>query len=77
MGELHAKLVGRSRGSIHIRIGNEHPDSLITYPDVHNLSACAQPIRVRATYPDNATKMGLWVLAVLADGGVAWDGYSQ
>ena len=46
MLELRAKLVGRSRGSIHIRIGNEHPDSLITYPDVHNLSACAQPIRI-------------------------------
>ena len=46
MGELHAKLVGPSRGSIHIRIGNDHPDSLITYPDVHNLSACAQPIRI-------------------------------
>ena len=46
MLELRAKLVGRSRGSIHIRIGNEHPDSLITYPDAHNLSACAQPIRI-------------------------------
>ena len=22
----------------HIRIGNKHPDSLITYPDAHNLS---------------------------------------
>jgi len=30
---------------------------------------------VRAAYPDNALKMGLWVLAVLADGGVAWVGY--
>ena len=39
-------MVGLSRGLIHIRIGNEHPDSLITYPDVHNLSACAQPIRI-------------------------------
>ncbi len=29
-----------------IRIGNEHPDRLITYPDAHNLSACAQPIRI-------------------------------
>ena len=46
MLELRAKLVGRSRGSIHIRIGNDHPDSLIAYPDVHNLSACAQPIRI-------------------------------
>ena len=34
-----------------IRIGNEDPDSLITYPDTHNLSGCAQPIRMR-TYPD-------------------------
>ena len=32
---------------------------------------------MRATYPDNAPKMGLWVLAVLADCGVAWAGYSQ
>ena len=34
------------RQALRIRIGNEHPDSLITYPDVHNLSTCAQPIRV-------------------------------
>ena len=33
----------------HIRIGNEHPDSLITYPDAHNLSGCAQPIRISPT----------------------------
>ena len=30
-----------------IRIGYEDPDTLITYPRAHNLSACAQPIRVR------------------------------
>ena len=34
------------RQALRIRIGNAHPDSLITYPDVHNLSACAQPIRM-------------------------------
>ena len=55
-----AVLVGEgvSPGPMRIWIGNDHPDSLITYPD-------------------NAPKMGLWVLAVLADGGVAWAGYSQ
>ena len=35
-----------SRPPTHIRIGNEHPDRLITYPDVHNLSTCAQPIQI-------------------------------
>ena len=30
-----------------MRIGYEDADTLITYPRVHNLSACAQPIRVR------------------------------
>ena len=35
-----------SRPPTHIRIGNEHPDRLITYPDTHNLSRCAQPIRI-------------------------------
>ena len=53
-GELRAKLLGSARGRRqgqwpplteateprlqHIRIGNEDPDSLITYPDAHNLS---------------------------------------
>ena len=36
----------RPQSPTHIRIGNEHPDSLITYPDAHNLSGCAQPIRI-------------------------------
>ena len=36
----------RSSATTCIRIGNEHPDSLVTYPDAHNLSACAQPIRI-------------------------------
>ena len=35
-----------SRPPTHIRIGKQHPDSLITYPDVHNLSTCAQPIQI-------------------------------
>ena len=30
-----------------MRIGYEDADTLITYPRAHNLSACAQPIRVR------------------------------
>ena len=30
-----------------IRIGYDDADTLITYPYAHNLSACAQPIRVR------------------------------
>jgi len=34
-----------------IGIGNEHPDSLLTYPDALNLSGYAQPIRMRVTYP--------------------------
>ena len=29
------------------RIGYDDADTLITYPRVHNLSACEQPIRVR------------------------------
>ena len=33
--------VGSSQASIRTRIGNEHPDSLLTYPDAHNLSTCA------------------------------------
>ena len=32
-----------------MRIGYEDPDTLITYPRAHNLSACAQPIRMRCT----------------------------
>ena len=28
-----------------IRIGYEHPDSLLTYPEAHNLSRSAQPIQ--------------------------------
>ena len=35
-----------SRPPTHIRIGKQHPDSLITYPDVHNPSTCAQPIQI-------------------------------
>ena len=31
---------------MNIWIAYEHLDSLITYPDVHNLSTCAQPIRI-------------------------------
>ena len=38
--------VGSSQASTCTRIGNEHADSLLTYPDAHNLSACAQPIRI-------------------------------
>ena len=30
-----------------MRIGYDDADTLITYPHAHNLSACAQPIRVR------------------------------
>ena len=33
--------VGSSQASTRTRIGNEHPDSLLTYPDAHNLSTCA------------------------------------
>ena len=33
----------------HIRIGNAHPDSLLTYPDAHNLSRKEQPIRIDTT----------------------------
>ena len=36
----------RPHGRHHIRIGNEDPDRLITYPDAHNLSRCAQPIPI-------------------------------
>ena len=34
-----------------IRIGNEHPDRLLSYPDTHNLSAKPQPICLRITDP--------------------------
>ena len=37
-----------------MRIGYEDPDTLITYPRAHNLSACAQPIRMRCTRPAGA-----------------------
>ena len=36
-----------------IWIGNEHLDRLITYPEVHNLSGSAQPIRMCERQPDN------------------------
>ena len=36
---------------MNIGIGNEHLDSLLTYPDVANLSGCAECIRMRAAYP--------------------------
>ena len=29
-----------------MRIGYEHPDSLVTYPDAHSLSGCVHPIRM-------------------------------
>ena len=35
-----------------MRIGYEHADSLLTYPDVNNLSTSSQPIRVRPRFPD-------------------------
>ena len=37
---------------MNIRIGYEHLDSLLTYPDVANLSGSVQPIRMWLTYPD-------------------------
>ena len=43
-------------------IGNEHLDSLLTYPDVANLSGCVQPIRMRATYPRGAGVVETWHL---------------
>ena len=33
-----------------MRIGYEHPDSLITYPDAPILSGCANPIQVRGSH---------------------------
>ena len=52
-GELRATLLGNHESWGHkrisgqetnIRIGNEHPDSLLTYPHPHNLSGYTQPI---------------------------------
>ena len=37
----------------HIRIGNQHPDRKPTSGYLNNLSGCAQPIRMRTTYPDS------------------------
>ena len=37
-----------------MRIGYDDADTLITYPRAHNLSACAQPIRMRRTRPTGA-----------------------
>ena len=36
---------------MNIRIGYEHPDSLITYPDAPILSGCAVPIQMHGSYP--------------------------
>ena len=47
-----------------IWIGYAHLDRLITYPRVHNLSACAQPIRMRCTRPTGAPGVGTRALAV-------------
>ena len=47
-----------------MRIGYEDPDTLITYPRAHNLSACAQPIRMRCTRPTGAPGVGTRALAV-------------
>ena len=43
---------------MNIGIGNEHPDSLLTYPDVANLSGCAQPVRMRRQR--TRAEPGLW-----------------
>ena len=46
------------------RIGNEHPDSLITYPDARFLSGCAVPIQMRPQgYPQ-----GIYPLPVVSTG---------
>ena len=37
---------------MNIRIGYEHPDTLITYPDTWFLSRCVVPIQMRGSYPD-------------------------
>ena len=49
---------------MNIWIGYEHLDRLITYPRVHNLSACAQPIRMRCTRLTGAPGVGTRALAV-------------
>ena len=36
---------------MNIRIGNEHPDSLITYPDAPILSGCTVAIQMHGSYP--------------------------
>ena len=42
-----------SRGDVtNIRIGYEHPDSLLTYPDAPFLSRCVVPIQMRGSYPE-------------------------
>ena len=38
------------------RIGNEHVDSLLTYPQANNLSMNAQPIRERGHHPNRITR---------------------
>ena len=52
----------RLRAATRIRIGNEHPDRLLTYPDAYNLSACAQPIRIRTA--SASVRSGMWALAL-------------
>ena len=37
---------------MNIRIGYEHPDSLITYPDAPFLSRCTDPIQKHGSYPE-------------------------
>jgi len=54
-----------SRGDVtNIRIGYEHPDSLLTYPDAPFLSRCAVPIQMRGSYPD------AWFLSRRTGGGL-------
>ena len=43
---------------MNIRIGYEHLDSLLTYPDVANLSGSVQPIRMGLTYPEACNLSG-------------------
>ena len=47
-----------------IRIGYEHPDTLITYPDAWFLSGCVVPIQIRGSYPD------AWFLSRTRAGGL-------
>ena len=52
------------------RIGYEHPDTLITYPHAHNLSGCAQPIRIRESHSrgtQTASRPGPAGLVVVGD----------